>query len=359
MSASTPSAAQSGASRRRGCRPLGCLVVLFLLLAGAGFALGPRLWQEGFVGADVVVGDEPTTVEVRPGESARGVVDRLVAEGVLDHARIWPLWLRAARPGGCLQAGEHTLPATATPLEVFAALCAPAYAPGVRVTIPEGTNTWQLADALEAAGLGDRDRYVELGFDPAFVATLGVNAATLEGYVAPDTYEFDPEVGEEDVLRRLVAQQSRVLDGLGVDEAIAATGFTLDELLTVASIVEEEAQVPEERPLIARVIYNRLAAGMPLQCDPTCVYSPTLYGTVPTRAACRDPSSTHSTYVVPGLPPTPISNPGRDAIRATFEPAADPDVLYFVAYGDGSGRHAFADTLEAHNRNVNQYVRGR
>lgn len=306
----------------------------------------------------VVLSDAPVPFEVRPGEGASSVLARLDADGLLVSSRAWDLWVRINAPGGCLQAGPHEIPANATADALFASLCQVALAPSIRVTVPEGTNVYQLADRLAEAGLGDRERYVALAFDPAFIDALGIAAPSLEGYLGPDTYDFDEEASERAVLTRLAEHGASVRAALGPPTGPAAT-LSEHELLTVASIVEEEAQVAEERPIIARVIYNRLARGMQIQCDPTCVYGPDTYDQVPTRALCRDPSSTHSTYVVPALPPTPISNPGRAAIEAALHPAEDPDVLYFVAIGDGSGRHVFADTLAAHNANVDRYIRGR
>lgn len=338
---------------------------LLLFVAGlavAGVIVGVALNGIATFGArDVVIGDEEVGFEVLPGDTAFAVLERLIEGRIVVDDLAWNTWIRVRQPGGCLQAGMHTLPGTATPGELFEALCETAYAAGIRVTIPEGTNRWQLADRLSEAGLGDRDAFVDATASTELVARFAPGAPTLEGYLAPDTYEYATDATPTDIVRRLAEHGAATRAELWESHPAAgpAEGYDLHQLLTVASIVEEEARVADERPLIARVIYNRLARGMQLQCDPTCVYGPDIYQQTPTRALCRDPASTHSTYVLPGLPPTPITNPGRAAIAAALQPADDPDVLYFAAIDDGSGRHAFADTLEAHNRNVDRYVRGR
>lgn len=337
--------------RRRGC---GCIVgpILVILLAAAGMAG----WDyHRFTTGDAVVSAEGT-FEVQPGDGALAVLARLTDEGRITPSPWWEPWARATGAAGCLVAGTHTLPDPATPAALFDALCGPTFAPSIRVTVPEGTNVFQLADLLSETGLGDRAAYLALWEDPAFVGTIAPPPPTLEGYLAPNTYEFFEDATPEDVVRRLVSEGRDLRDGLGTPTGPAAD-YDVHELLTIASIVEEEAQVPEERAIIARVIFNRLDAGMRIQCDPTCVYGPDTYTLVPTRALCRDPESTHSTYVLPGLPPTPITNPGRAALEATWNPSPDPDVLYFVAMRDGTGRHAFADSLEAHNANVDRYLR--
>lgn len=337
--------------RRRGC---GCIVVpVVMLVMAAGAVAG--LDYHRFTTEDAVLSADGT-FEVLPGDGALAVLARLEDEGRITPSFWWEPWVRATGAAGCLVAGTHTLPDSAPPAALFEALCGPTFAPSVRVTVPEGTNVFQLADVLSSSGLGARDAYLTLWEDPALLASIEPSPPTLEGYLAPNTYEFFEDATPSEIVERLVREGQALRDTLGAPTGPAAN-YDIHALLTVASIVEEEAQVPEERPIIARVIFNRLATGMRIQCDPTCVYGPDTYAQVPTRALCRDPQSTHSTYVLPGLPPTPITNPGRAALVATWNPSPDPDVLYFVAMRDGTGRHAFADSLEAHNANVDRYLR--
>jgi UPF0755 protein len=181
----------------------------------------------------------------------------------------------------------------------------------------------------------------------------------LEGDLAPNTYEFEEGSGPAEVFTQLAEAGSVMREELFAAPSAIKEQYTEHEILTVASIVEREARVEDERPIVARVIYNRLDLGMKIQCDPTCVYGPTTYNQRPSPATCRSRQSTHSTYMLPALPPTPIAMPRRSSIDAALHPADDPDVLYFAARMDGSRRHVFADTYEEHNANVDRYIRGR
>ncbi|MCB9507163.1 MAG: endolytic transglycosylase MltG [Myxococcales bacterium] len=310
--------------------------------------------------ADVVIGNDPTEVDVAAGATARSVVRTLAERGVVGDDLGWEVLLRVERAGRCLQAGSHTVAGDATPRSLLATLCAPTRASSNRLTVPEGTNIYELADRLAARGLADRAEFLAAVDSAEAAGRFGIDAPSLEGYLFPDTYELPLDVTVEAIVRRMVERGRDVRADLAFDARQgSAASFGELELLTIASIVEEEAAVAEERPLIARVIYNRLDRGMRLQCDPTCVYGPELYRESATRERCRDEHSRYSTYVIDGLPPTPITNPGRAALEATLHPADAPDVLYFVARGDGTRTHAFATTLAEHSRNVERYLRGR
>lgn len=337
----------------------GRLVVFMTLVFSIIVVLIGAQRMQQFGHRPVVLG-EGGEIEVAAGESTTSVLSRMISDGLVRDDMLWPVWMKMHRPGGCMTAGTHQISAGLRPNGVFDELCEPTSDPTITLTIPEGTNVYQIADMMDRHGVGAREDYIDLMGDESFLASLNIDAPMLEGYLAPDTYEFYRASSAEDVLRKLAEHAVGVRSGASIGEVSPMVeGYSLHEILTVASIVEEEAQVAEERATIARVIYNRLATGMQIQCDPTCVYGPDTYMEIPTRSRCRDPESTHSTYVLPGLPPTPISNPGRSAIEAALRPADDPDVLYFVAMRDGTGRHVFADTLEEHNANVDRYLRGR
>lgn len=302
------------------------------------------------------------TYELPPGAGALRVVDELVADGHVRDDLRWRWWVRLRAPGGCLQAGPHPLPDEASPTALFDALCAPTQRAGIRLTLPEGRPIFWVAEAFAEAGIAPRDATLAALTDREVAAALGVPADTLEGYVYPDTYELDPDAGLRAQLARIVAHGAEVREAVFADhaatwQALAAEhGLDAHDAVTIASIVEREAVVADERPMIARVIYNRLDRGMPLQMDPTCTYGPDTWDVAPTRALCRDPANRYSTYVVPALPPGPIASPGRASLEAALAPADDADVLYFVTIGDGSGRHAFANSLTEHNRNVDAWL---
>ena len=340
--------------RARGCLTT-LLVVLFLFASAAAAVvfLGYRL----FTTSDVVLSDRPVEVSVEPGSGGFQVVSHLVAAGVIAESQFWPLFLRLEAHLGCLQAGDHVVPSEATPARLFEVLCETSYAEGVRLTLIEGHNIYELADRIDEAGLGARREVLALAEDREFLDSLGISAPTLEGYLAPNTYEFEPAAGAETVLRRLAQAGESLRTAAFANPSPVREQFSDHEILTIASIVEREARVDDERALIARVILNRLDVGMKIQCDPTCVYGPSTYQQRPSPTLCRDPASTHSTYVLPGLPPTPIANPRRASIEATLAPASDDSVLYFVARQDGSGRHEFAATYEEHRRNIDRFLR--
>ena len=245
---------------------------------------------------------------------------------------------RRAAEAGRLPAGRPaTLPDAATPAELFAALCQPTRAPDVALTLTEGETLFAFAGRLAEAGFATpktrrssspsarvsptssacrRRRSRATSSTPAASPKTPARATSSRAW--SPTAEVRGEVFES-------TPRTPFADELGLSDA---------DLVTIASIVEREAVVPDEEPIIARVVYNRLRRGMKLQMDPTCVYDRALDGQAASPETCRDPASRYSTYVIEGLPPTPIGNPGRSALRATLAPADDPDVLYFVAIGD-------------------------
>jgi UPF0755 protein len=189
-----------------------------------------------------------------------------------------------------------------------------------------------------------------LAHDRAFLDTLGITAPSLEGYLAPDTYEFLPGTSPEVAFRTMVRRTQSVLEQAAAGRDSLPLGLSLHQLLILASIVEAEAEHDDERPRIARVYLNRLQRGMRLQADPTVGYA---LGRGPrVRLYLRDLATTspYNTYLHEGLPPGPICNPGRASIVAVMDPTAGDKALYFVARGDG--RHAFAETYSGHLANI-------
>jgi UPF0755 protein len=187
----------------------------------------------------------------------------------------------------------------------------------------------------------------------SLIADLDPGADDLEGYLFPDTYRFPRAATAEDVVAAMVSGFRRMFDGAMQAEA-ASRNLPLRRLVTLASLVEKETGKPDERPLVAAVYLNRLQIGMPLQCDPTIIYALQRAGryTGNLTRADLELNSPYNTYRFAGLPPGPIASPGRASIEAVLRPA-DVKYLYFVSRNDGS--HAFASTLEEHNRNVQQY----
>lgn len=217
-------------------------------------------------------------------------------------------------------------------------------------TLPEGSTLWDIAKIFDQKELSSGDEILGLSKKSAFIKSLGLKANTLEGYLFPETYSFTKPIEPAAIVKSMVQQfwhhlpqewQSRTQE----------LGFSLHEIVTIASIVEKEAVVDSERPTIAGVFYNRLKIKMPLQSDPTAVYDiPGFSG--PVTAAHLSRQSPYNTYYIKGLPPGPICNPGAKSLRAAFFPEKIP-YLYFVSNNDGT--HRFSATVEEHRKAVSHY----
>lgn len=317
------------------------------------------------------VDGRPVRFVVAPGTPARTIAQELQAAGLISDATLFEAYVRVNGLANRLEAGTFILTPNMTPVEIATAL-QNARAASITVTVPEGWRLEQTADYLSAAQVLDGDVYGQrasqgdlTGLDASRYRFLESRPAgtSLEGYLFPDTYELPlRETQASDLL-------SRQLDNFGskvmpiYTEALrqGATEMDLYAVLTLASIVEREAIVPGERPAIAGVYLNRLAAGMKLEADPTVQYA---MGYQPQadqwwkRPVYLEEysrvQSPYNTYLYPGLPPGPIASPGLDSIRAVLYPA-DHDYLYFVATPDGDGAHIFAKTFEEHAENVRRY----
>jgi UPF0755 protein len=219
------------------------------------------------------------------------------------------------------------------------------------VVVPEGYNLYQIGWTLSGTPLiTDPDEFIKLVKDKTFTQSLDVQADTLEGYLFPDTYYLPKGITVQDIAKRMVQRYKEVFTS-SYRERAEELGFTEHQIITLASIVEKEAKVFSERKLISAVYHNRLKAGMRLQADPTAVYGKKAWITNVTKADLKR-RSPYNTYLIKGLPPGPIANPGQGAILAALYP--EPvDYLFFVAQGDGS--HYFSIEYGSHTKAVNRY----
>ena len=318
---------------------------------------------------------QPMQFVVAPGATARSIAAQLQAAGLITDARLFEAYVRASGLADKMQAGTYTLSPDMTPVQIAEALLH-ARPPTVQVTIPEGWRLKQVAEGLTAAGVMDGVAYrkiVETGdlsgldaYAPDRYAFLNERpaGASLEGYLFPDTYELlaDETTPEALLRRQLDTFTERVVPAYRKAAAGLARPLTLYQVLTLASIVEREASVDDERPIIAGVYLNRLAQGMRLEADPTVQYA---MGYQPeTGQWWKSPVyleeyskvlSPYNTYLNPGLPPGPIANPGEDALLAVAHPAVTKD-LYFVAKSaNPADGHLFAATYADHRKNVKLY----
>ncbi len=286
---------------------------------------------------------ETREVLVPRGAKIDSIATILHDQGLVDNPKLFVLAARVLGYDRGLKAGRFTIPVGTSIYRILSQL-AHGMAKQDMVTVPEGLRADQVAALLYERAKIDPMAFLALVGDSAFVRSLGISSNRAEGYLYPDTYPFYPLLTPEEVLRVMAERSVRVF---GEEMALpgAREGLSLHQLVTLASIVEAEAQVPSERPRIAAVFYNRLRQGMMLQSDPTVLYA---LGQWKQRTYYRDLDvrSPYNTYRNRGLPPGPICSPGRAAFHAVLFPSPDSLEFYFVARGDGT--HIFSRSWEDH-----------
>ena len=327
-------------------RVLAMAVVLGLVAVGIGLWCRQRVNTpyRGFSGEEVFV-------ELPQGSGVASIANRLAAAGVIPDALTFRLAARITGADRRLQAGEYRFAEPSSPSQVMARLVAGDVFTHP-VTFPEGLTIFEMAEIFGRSGLGTAEEFLTAAHDRSLVAAYDSQARSLEGYLFPSTYAWPRREDAAEAVRAMVAQFSRAFDG-ELRAGAAARGMSVRDVLTLASIIEKETARADERPLVSAVYHNRLKIGMALQCDPTVIYALMLAkrwdGNL--RKADLSMNSPYNTYVVRGLPPTPIASPGRASLEAAIRPA-DVPYLYFVSRNDGT--HVFASTLAEHNRNVAQ-----
>ena len=311
--------------------------------------------------------DEVKDLTIAEDTSWRAVAAQVELEGIVDSALYFDIWGRRVGLDQQVRAGSYLLEGPLG-LEEFADMLRQGgAAEETIVTLREGLTKYHVADRLADAGLVDRERFLEVTRSPERYGWDDEEIEALEGYLFPDTYRFSEDMSETVIADRLVRRWREMTDPL-FDEysdevAVLKEEYDLDlhDIIIMASLIERETGVDDERPVIARVFYNRLDRGMRLQTDPTCVYGSDTYNQRPTPELCRDEYNRYSTYVIEGLPPGPIANPSVESLRAAMSPSDDEEVqdyLYFVSRRDGTGRHYFSSNYEDHRRAINRYLRG-
>lgn len=289
---------------------------------------------------------EQKFVLLRPGYTTRHIALALKTAGVIRSSTAFLLWHFVAHPR-TLKAGEYLFDQPANALQVHRRLArGDVYVH--TVVIPEGFNIFEVAQAMSAAGLGTQPQFLQAArADTVLIRDLDPQASSLEGYLFPDTYQFTRTQTPTDMLAVMVHRFRAKVRSLGL------TG-NLHQVVTMASIIEKETALPEERPMVASVYYNRLNQRVTLDADPSIIYAELLAGSYSGALHHDDMrfDSPYNTYRHLGLPPGPIANPGVASLQAALHPA-HTDYLYFVS--DGDGHHRFAATLEEHNHNVALY----
>jgi UPF0755 protein len=346
--------------------------IVWLILIAAVAAAGWLAWA-------VLTPVEPsgqTFVILRPGYSTHRIATELKTAGVIRSEEAFVLWHYVHRKRS-LKAGEYLFDKPANIIEIQKRLRrGDVYFH--TVVVPEGYTMFDIASAIEAAGLGPAEDFIRVAqSDTALIADIAPGAHSLEGYLFPETYEFTRMMGMHDMAAAMVKQFRQVAHQIGLisgptliasresqstaprDPAPgenARQNNDVERIVTMASIVEKETAVAEERPLVASVYYNRLNKNIALDADPSIIYAELLAGTYQGALHHADMQfrSPYNTYRYAGLPPGPIGNPGRSSLEAAMHPAQS-DYYYFVA--DAQGHHRFAHSLEEHNKNVVAYRR--
>jgi len=329
-------------------KKLALAVIVVLLVAAAGgwwFYSGVDRPFKGYAG-------EEQFVEIPSGSGSLTIARRLADAGVVHDVNSFRIALWMTGAGRRLQAGEYRFDHPMSPRQVADKLArGEVYVHPI--TFPEGLTIRQMAALFESKGFGEAKAFVAAASNVELVQDIDAQARDLEGYLFPETYTLPRRATAEQLIARMVAGFRKALTP-DITAAAAARGLSVRQLVTLASIVEKETGNKDERPLVAAVYSNRLQIGMGLQCDPTVIYALERAGRYDGNLRREDLQfdSPYNTYRYAGLPPGPIASPGRASLQAAASPP-DAPYLYFVSKNDGT--HAFAATLDEHNRNVQEF----
>ena len=324
-------------------------IALLLALAGiGGFVLVSRVDEtyRGYPG-------EFQDVSIPSGASPRAIGQQLVEAGVIRDDLTYRLTLLMTDQARHLKAGEFRFDRPMTPREVVDKVARGEF-DLVSITFREGLTIGEMATVFETQGLGTADAFKAAAKDASLIKDIDPAADDLEGYLFPDTYPVSRHIDATGLVKKMVDRFAKALS----PELLAAAhakGYSVRQLVTLASIVEKETGASVERPLVAAVYTNRLKIGMGLQCDPTVIYALQRAGKYDGNIRKDDLGydSPYNTYKYAGLPPGPIAAPGLSSLEAAAHPDETVDYLFFVSKNDGT--HAFAHSLDEHNRNVQKY----
>jgi UPF0755 protein len=323
------------------------LVVLVLLSVALFFYAKHEL--DRYAKTPVALNADEVTFVVHSGQGVSRVAGMLAADGLIQRPMLFRILSRIGGFDKQIQAGEYRLSAAMTPSEIMDKLVR-GEVTLYRFTVPEGYTMLQIADVVAASGIVDRPAFVAALSDRRLLDAQNIEADTFEGYLFPDTYFFPKETSPEKIVAAMVARFREVYTG-ECHERARELGFSVNEVVILASIIEKETGAASERPVISSVFHNRLKRNMRLESDPTVIYGIENFDGNITRKHLNE-TTPYNTYRIKGLPAGPIANPGEEAIMAALYPA-DTEYLYFVAKKDGT--HQFSTNIKDHNRAVAKY----
>jgi UPF0755 protein len=329
---------QSNASRKFVIAGIICLVLAGFVLAFIADVTQPVRGRE-----------KPVLIDIHRGDRFLEIVDTLHREGMIRTKVSFYLLALFKGAAHQIKAGEYEFPPEITPSAILDKLIK-GDIKRYRVTIPEDLTVQEISDRLEQLGLIDRKYFTSLSTDRTFLMSLGIEGDTIEGFLYPETYFFDRSMGAREIMIRMVAEFWKHITP-AMKKRAQTLGFTLQEWVTLASIIGKETGYGEEKALISAVFHNRLKKGMKLQSDPTAVYNLKNFNG-PIKRRHLDMASSHNTYQIEGLPPSPISNPGLDSLQAALYPAT-VNYLYFVSRNNGT--HFFSTNYISHHQAVKKY----
>lgn len=293
--------------------------------------------------------DTQVVVEIPRGASFTAAVSILSDAGLIKHKTLFYSLAKLKNAQTRIRAGEYELSTSMSPAHILEKMIRGEVV-DYPVVVPEGFDVQTIASRLAEEKLINVDAFLKLTRDRAFLSSVGIDAASAEGYLFPDTYTFTKKMNEKETIRIMVNRFREKVTPAMLRKA-REKGFSEQQFITLASLVEKEAKLKSERPLISAVFHNRLAKGMKLQCDPTAVYDLKGFEGTIKRSHLRR-RSPYNTYKIHGLPPGPIASPGKESLMAALNPAP-VDYIYFVAKNDGS--HHFSSDLRSHNQAVSRY----
>lgn len=333
------------------------LVVLLIIVIAAGGA-GAAVWN---MMRPVAASTDPVVFEIKSGSGTSQIADQLEQEGLIRSGLAFKGYLKWKKQGSSFMAGTYSMNPGVSYDEIISKLNSGEVVPEemVKFTIPEGYTVLQMADKLSAEGIVDREEFIKLANDPSsfdvdIIKDIPVDEElryVLEGYLFPETYELKKGSSTHDVMQRMLEEfQTKINTIPDLESKLKARNLSLHELLTIASLVEREVVVDEERALVAGVIDNRIKQDMKLEIDATVQY---LLDKPKARLLFKDlkVKSPYNSYLNKGLPPGPIASPSLESIEAALAPEAS-DYLFYVTKKDGSSGHLFAKTYKEHQQNI-------
>jgi UPF0755 protein len=286
---------------------------------------------------------------ILPGQNITQISTNLHEIGVITSPIKFKILSRLMRLDKKLKPGEYAVSASMSPNTILDKILN-GRTILYRVTVPEGYNLSQISTVIAKSNLRIYNEFYQSASDPVLTRQLGVDADTFEGYLFPDTYFFSKGVTSRKIIQTMLGRFQSVFTKEWKNQA-KKLGFSIHQIVTLASIIEKETGMPDERPVISSVFHNRLKKGMQLESDPTVIYSINDFDGNITREHLNE-QTPYNTYKISGLPPGPIANPGKEALKAALFPVDTP-YLYFVSKRDKT--HKFSTNVEEHNRAVKKY----